>query len=76
MKQQGPCAFSNACVSPGPFVRLAGTNRSFCSQHLHLIESTAVRHEAAELTARVVVRRSRGVGQGSWPTYAGIMTER
>jgi hypothetical protein len=38
--QTGPCAFSNACVTPGPRVRIEGTNRSCCAPHAALLQIT------------------------------------
>jgi hypothetical protein len=32
------CAFSRACVNPGPRYPLSGTNLRYCEQHIQLFE--------------------------------------
>jgi hypothetical protein len=40
-KQSGLCAYSNACIMPGPRHRMEGTNREFCQMHFHALEVSA-----------------------------------
>jgi hypothetical protein len=47
--QTGPCAFSNACVTPGPRVRIEGTNRSCCAPHAALLQITVATGLGAEM---------------------------
>lgn len=72
-KQTGPCAFSNACTTPGPHRRLEGTNRVYCVPHLRLLALpvSAPVDIAAPTTS---LRSERTTVRRSWATYMGIVS--
>ena len=71
-KQTGCCAFSNACIHPGPRQRLQGTNRQFCPVHYQAIGLQTSAGSGTEFSQvqfhppRQARRRSR------WLSLAGV----
>ena len=76
-KQTGCCAFSNACIVPGPRERLAATNREYCHLHMQMVMQSLVQPApaAASDLGNSVFRGPAQAGQGRrsrWSTYAGV----
>lgn len=64
-KQLGACAFSAACVMPGPRHRLEGTNREFCELHFHQVETSLAATPRDNDFARAVMAAPRSARQRS-----------
>jgi hypothetical protein len=60
MKQQGACAFSNACGVPGDRVRLH--NRKYCPQHARVITGLAI---GSDMSIEHGISRAAYVGRPS-----------
>lgn len=56
-KQPGACAFSAACVMPGPRIAIEGTNLRCCSMHARLMREA---EPSVAEAARVEFRPPRG----------------
>jgi hypothetical protein len=65
-KQSGACAFSNACIVPGPRERVPGTiNRFVC--HVHsLALALPLAAPSAEPFGHAAVRKPQGMRRGRW----------
>ena len=63
------CAFSRACVNPGPRYPLNGTNLRYCEQHIQLFESLALEVSGGERSARQAAQR---LGQTGAPHVRGF----
>ena len=70
--QHEPCAFSHACVNPGPRERVKGTALFYCIPHMHVmsLQPSADTGELAGSRSNFVAPRSNwslGVQKvGSW----------
>jgi hypothetical protein len=68
LKQVGRCAFARSCINSGPYVRLAGTNRSFCPPHMRIVElpskATAELLDRAAVTVRTAKSELAAVSAG------------
>jgi hypothetical protein len=56
-----PCAFSRACVNPGPRRILNGTNLEYCEQHIQLFEPLALEISGGERSGRQSARGARSM---------------
>jgi hypothetical protein len=63
------CAFSRACVNPGPRYPLSGTNLRYCEQHIQLFEPLALEVSGGERRARQSAQRP---GQTGAPHVRGF----
>ena len=70
-KQSGECAFSNACIMPGPRVLLAGTNRKYCAGHAALLSLPLPKSMATEFD-RSVFHSPGASGNRRWATGVGM----
>jgi hypothetical protein len=63
------CAFSRACVNPGPRYPLSGTNLRYCEQHIQLFEPLTLEVSGGERSARQSAQRP---GQTGAPHVRGF----